>query len=464
MGKKRATFIIFGGTGDLTKRKLVPAFAGLVADGVIDKRSTIIGIGRRDQTDDSYRTLLVSSANTTVEKKVVSEANIKYYQRDSTVPGALAELESVIKSAEPKLGSERVFYLATSYTLFPKIIANLKSAGLDKTISIHKPKVVFEKPFGHNYESALALEKKIHAVFSEDQVYRIDHYLGKETVQNINILKFTNPFIKAIMNKDFVDYIDIFSDETLGVGERLGYYDGVGATKDMIQSHLLQVLSLVLMGEPKSFDGSGIHDAKAKVLKKIRILPKQYQIVGQYESLEAEFKAQDMEKSNTETFVRMGVECTSRRWRGVKCFLQSGKKLSKKSSKIIIYLKRPNDIVTSAFGGIEENKIIIDIQPDEDVKIYFNTRKPFSKNTVRTVPMDFCGACHFGTNTTDGYKVLLRDVLLDDKTLFTRYDELRYSWRIVDSFLAMKSSLMMHTYKDGASAFDVVKKCRLKQK
>lgn len=455
MSKKHTTFVIFGGTGDLTTRKLVPAFAGLIEDGVLAKQSTIIGIARGNFTNDSYRELLLASARNAHEKECISHVNILFYQADSTKKGALENLVTLIADNEPPKGSERIYYLATSYTIFPAIIKNLQSVGLHEQQN-HDTKIVFEKPFGHNYESAVALERQIHSVLAEEHVYRIDHYLGKNTVQNINILKFANPFFDAILTDKFVDKIEIFSDEPLGVGNRLGYYDNAGAVKDMIQSHLLQVLSLVLMDKPKTFSDHDIHDAKVKVLRKLKLRGASHHSIGQYTSYATELANAGMNaNSKTETYARLSFFCDTPRWRGTRLYLQTGKKLHKKSSKVLIYLKKPHDTVYAHMDGVEENMIVIDIQPDEDVKIYINTRQNSSKNAVTNVPMDFCGTCHFGANTSDGYKTLLEDVLKDDKTLFTRYDELRWSWKIIDGFETMKKKLPLHKYEDGTPPFEI---------
>ena len=454
---KTISFVIFGGTGDLTKRKLVPAISGLIEEGLVSQNSTIIGVARREHTNQSYRDFLLENASCKKDKACITQANILYFQKDSGESGALTDLVTLLAKVEKNATEsvERVFYLATSYTVFPGILKNLKESGLAKGA-----KIVFEKPFGHDYNSAKQLESQIHAAFSEAQIFRIDHYLGKETVQNINVFKFANPFIDGILRKEYIDSIDIFSDETLGVADRVGYYNESGATRDMIQSHLLQVLSLVLMEKPKSFTPDALHDAKVRVLESLKLLPASTQIIGQYEGYVQELESQGLTDTQTETYVRMGLESTLPRWRGVKLFLQSGKHLQKKSSMVIIYLKQ-DATVKSFFPQMGDTKIVIDIQPDADIKIYFNTRNPHSGDAMELVAMNFCGKQHFGPNTTDGYKVLLNDVLVGDHTLFTRKDELLLSWKVVDAFLKLKQDLSMHTYKKGTHAFDIVNSCRL---
>jgi glucose-6-phosphate 1-dehydrogenase len=459
--KKPVILVIFGGTGDLTKRKLVPALAGLVEEGVISTDSLIVGIGRRDYTHETYRNFLLSEVTCKVDHDCVSHANILYYQKDTSLSGSLLELAKILDAHDTKLGvrCERVFYLATSYELFGSILENILEAKLDDGTA----KIVFEKPFGHDYKSALKLEKHVHTIFDESRVYRIDHYLGKETVQNIITLRFANPIISAIFCNAYIDHIDVFSDELLDVANRIGYYNTSGATKDMVQSHLLQVLSLILMPEPKSFDAEHIHDAKVKALKSLRL--GQTHVVGQYDTYQEELKVHlsamqngiknNLESSQTETFVRMNIISTLKQWRNVQIFLQTGKALDKKSSKIIVYLKQPS--ILSGFTANKDqktdNRIVIDIQPGSDIKIYFNTRKPYSKNELIRVPMEFSGEAKFGPNTTDGYKLLLSDVFDADKTLFTRYDELMYSWKLIDSFMKVKEHLPLVIYKKGSSPF-----------
>jgi glucose-6-phosphate 1-dehydrogenase len=453
--QKSVTLVIFGGTGDLTKRKLVPALSGLVEDGLLSPKSLIVGVARRDHTDDSYRDFLLSDVTCQLDRDCISHAQIKYYQKDSSKAGALRDLVKMLDDHDLVSGceSQRIFYLATSYDLFEPILQNIRQEGLEKK---GNAKIVFEKPFGHDSISAKRLTNLIHSVFDEEHVYRIDHYLGKETVQNIIALKFANPLINAIFSKKYIDHIDVFSDETLDVANRIVYYDSSGATRDMIQSHLLQVLSLVLMDEPKSFAPDDLHDAKVRVLRSLRVGSKH--VIGQYDSYNfelADAKGLSKNTSSTETFVRMHVVSTLSKWRGVDFFLQTGKALDKKSSKVIIYLKKSELLHGFHFDVNErtDNRIVIDIQPGSDIKIYFNTRKPDAKDKLTRVSMDFCGEVQFGPNTTDGYKLLLEDVLASDKTLFTRDDELRYSWKLIDSFMTLKQNIKLVKYKKGASPF-----------
>lgn len=448
---QKVTFVIFGGTGDLTKRKLVPAFASLLHDKVLCDESLIIGIARGDFTNETYRDLLIKAARNEDERKLIEKVNIQFYRKDSTQPGALHDLKSMIECGEG-CPHNRIFYLATGYNLFPAITKNLHEADLIQKSS----KIVFEKPFGKDLHSAEALEAAIHQHFTEDMIYRIDHYLGKETVQNLNVLKFTNPFLESLLSNKHIKSVEVIADEDLGVGSRLGYYTSAGAVKDMIQSHLLQVLALFLMDKPESLDPKHIHDAKVSVLKSLQAASSEKHIFGQYESLSSELKMAGMESCSIETFARVVCHSALQKWSGVDLVMQTGKMLDKKYGKIVVHFKKIGDDFAHSLHGIQENKMVIDIHPTENIQLFFNTRKRFSKDEIEQVKFDFCGDCVFGPNTTDGYKRLISDILKGDHTLFTREDELKESWRIVDDIENIRDQVKLVTYKDGSNP-DVIR-------
>ena len=486
--KQLATFVIFGGTGDLTKKKLVPAFAQLLHEHTLAPESIIVGIARGDFTHDSYKALLLESAKTNDEKDAIRRANVLFYQADSSKVGALDDLRTLIQDAETgeekgaekdagktagKSGSsnaqnnthnkanndghsahQRIFYLATSYTLFPGIVDNLVRAKLNK--HPHGVKIIFEKPFGSDLKSAKKIERKLHAVFDEEQMYRIDHYLGKETVQNILMLKFANPVVESLFNKSHVSKIEIVADEQADVGARLGYYNGVGAIKDMIQSHLLQVAALTLMQSPKNLNATSIQDAKVAVLKKLNLAPADQQLVGEYVSFASERAAANQPDLKTETFARLTFRCSMPKWKGVPIIIQTGKKLHRKHGQVVVHFKNNKAIDTShGLEHIHHNKLVIDIHPHEDIKLFVNIRRRASAgapnashNKIDYEPLNFSAEAKYGPNTTDGYKRMIADVVLGDKTLFTRTDEVLASWKIFSSLPTLKEQIRHIVYPD----------------
>jgi glucose-6-phosphate 1-dehydrogenase len=328
---KKVSFILFGGTGDLTKKKISEAFVHLIKEKEIDKDSFLIGVSRKDLSDSEYKQFLVDSIRDKEDKKSLGKLNVKYAQGDFTKEGGLDKLKEVLSKNEKK-GSDRIYYFSTSFKFFPAISKELHKLHLDKnphgTI-----KVVFEKPFGKDLESFEELNKGIKKFFSEKQVFRVDHYLGKKTVQNLNVLKFSNPIINSSLKGKNIESIEIIVDEDLGVGNRIEYYNESGAINDMIQNHILQVLSLVLMKKPSKFNSEKISSEKIKILKSLKILPPENHLLGQYKSYKEEIKKSNLQDKNTETFAKIILESKSKRWKGVKLILRTGKKLEKKRGK-----------------------------------------------------------------------------------------------------------------------------------
>ncbi|MFT4312279.1 MAG: glucose-6-phosphate dehydrogenase [Candidatus Woesearchaeota archaeon] len=443
---ERVSFIIFGGTGDLTQKKLVPAFAQLLEQGSLAKGSLIIGIARSPYTSESYKQLLLQAAKTKKQKDAIEHLQIVFYQADSAKPGTLKELCSVLKKHEQ--GShQRVFYLATTYTLFGDILTNLESEKLiDK-----KVKVVFEKPFGYDLRSARKLERQICSKLDESQIYRIDHYLGKETVQNVTTFKFANPILGAMLSNAYVEKIEVIADEDMGVENRLGYYATTGAVRDMVQNHLLQLLALVIMDRPKTLNPESIHRQKVLALKKLYLGNFQEQTLGQYHSfLEQIQKKNFIGAKQTETFCSLTFYSRSPKWKGVAFQLRTGKKLDKKYGRVVVHFRQPKDTLP----GQQPNKMIIDIHPSENIQLFFNT-KAREDQKLTQVSFDYCGECVFGPNTTDGYKKLLFDIISGDKTLFIHHNEIIESWKLVEEVLKKKHTFTFVRYKDGSNSNDI---------
>jgi glucose-6-phosphate 1-dehydrogenase len=447
MVKRSVTFVLFGGTGDLTKRKLVPAFANMVHNGVIGRNSTILGVSRKEFSDIEYKKFLLEGDGDKKEKRHIRNLNIKYFNGNLSTREGLIGLREKLDQCE--VGNcDRVFYLATGFKFFGNVVSELKKQGLSKQ-SGGFTRVVFEKPFGRDLSSSTRLDKEIKNVFDEDEVYRIDHYLAKGTVQNLNVLKFTNPLIYSGFGNRDVESVEIVVDEDLGVGNRIGYYDGAGALKDMIQNHLLQVLSLVLMERPKKFEPGKIHNKKVEVLKNLEVLDSGKHLLGQYRSYASELKKVGIKKSKTETYAQISLNCKMKRWNGVRLILRTGKKLKRKNGYIRIKYKDAAEKFTSGFSGFRNNEIVFNIYPMQDVTIWMNTRTREFDNKVRPVKFEFCEECVFGPNTMDEYAILLGEVIRGDKTLFTRDDEVREGWRIVDKIEKMKERIRFKIYKDG---------------
>ena len=333
--------------------------------------------------------------------------------------------------------------------IFPNIVKELKRQNLHKKNQAFT-RIIFEKPFGNDIKSSENLDKEIHKVFLEENVFRLDHYLAKETVQNLNVLKFTNPLLYSTFNKEYIESIEIIVDEDQGVENRIEYYNDAGAIKDMFQSHLLQVLSLLLMEMPSALVYDKIHDEKVKILKNLEILQSKHHLLGQYESYEKEAKVSGLNKSKIETFAKIELNCKIKKWDSVKLILRTGKKLKRKFGQIIIKFK-PMKNNGNHLANIADNKIIIDIYPKQDVSIFMNTRSPEFYNQVKQAKFEFCRECEFGPNTMNEYATLLHEVIKGDKTLFTRSDEVKESWKIVERIEKMRDQIKFIKYKDNSN-------------
>src|SRR3989344_1314965 len=439
METKEVTFVLFGGTGDLTKRKLVPAIARLVHDKVISENSTIIGISRKELSDEKYKKFLIDSVKEENDKNYIGNLDIKFFTGDFTKNG-LEGLSKLMSKCEME-GCNRVYYLSTGFKFFQNIVEELKRQGLEK-VKKGFTRIVFEKPFGSDLASSEKLDKEIHKFFSEENVFRLDHYLAKETVQNLNILKFSNPLFYSSLSNKFIDFIEIIVDEELGVGDRIEFYNDAGAIKDMVQNHLLQILSLLLMEKPKKLTAENIHNEKVKILNNLELLPFDNHLLGQYRSYAKEAEKAGLNFKKIETFCKLVLNCRTKRWDGVKLILRTGKKLRRKYGQIIINYK---DIDKS----IPSNKIIIDIYPKQDVIIKMNSINPFEKGNVKDVKFEFCRDCEFGPNSPDEYSTLLGEIIKGENMMFTRSDEVRESWKIVEKIENIRDKIKFVIYPDG---------------
>ncbi len=448
-----ATIIIFGVTGDLSGRKLGPALYNLAADGFLPTTYTVVGVGRRDLTDDKLR----SDVRQSVEKFSRSTLNetvwhgfsdsLFYARVDFDNVEEYKALAKTLDDLDQKRGTQgnRLFYLAIPPELYSEVAANLGAAGLNKSKGYTR--IIVEKPFGTDLDSARTLNANLRKVYAEDQIYRIDHYLGKETVQNILVFRFANSIFEPIWNRQYIDHIQIAVAETVGVGTRVGYYDKSGAMRDIIQNHVMQVLTLVAMEPPVAWDANDIRNEKVKVLRGIRpVAPADaglYSVRAQYsagtvagESMKGYLETKDVApNSTTETYVAFKLLIDNWRWADVPFYLRTGKALPKRVTEIAIQFKQMPLHLFDDGGHLDPNRLILRIQPDEGITLRFNAKLPGQAIRLRDVNMDFRYGTSFGVPTPEAYERLLLDAMLGDNKLFARDDEVEAAWTIMTNFL-----------------------------
>ncbi|MBT3642372.1 glucose-6-phosphate dehydrogenase [archaeon] len=423
--EKGVLFVVFGATGNLTKKKLIPGIYNLVKRKGI-KKFKILGIARRPSSGHK----IAMSGKKHIDGKIDSSAfsnvlaNTHYVQMDFSESIDYVKLQQRIQKYESDGFANKVFYLATGSDKFEVISSNLKKIGVTKEKKCWT-RVVYEKPFGKNLKSAKKLNACIHKIFDEKQIYRIDHYLGKELVENVLVLRFTNRVLEPVWNKYHVESISVVLDENVGIGERGAYYDSYGAVLDMVQNHMLQLLSLVTMEMPESFSGDFIQNKKAELLKNVRITKT---LVGQYKGYTSESGIP--KNSKTETFAAHLLKIKNPRWNGVPIYFRTGKFLGKKESKIVINFK-PVKCLFDKTCPSNGNSLEIRLFPNPGIELILNSKSP-GKQAARNIKMDFCYDCEYGPNTPEGYENLFKDILLGNQTTFTREDELFNSWKIVD--------------------------------
>ena len=450
--------VLFGATGDLAHRKVVPALYHLWAGDLLPERFALVCFGRREASDKSMRSDLRASLEMYARVKPIDEkrwsefaARISYVKGALDDPDSYAALSRHLDAIDASSGTNgnRLFYLATPASSFPEIIRGLGAAGLDhETGESGWRRVVIEKPFGRDLESAVKLNREVGKVFRESQVYRIDHYLGKETVRNILIFRFGNLIFEPIWHRRYIDHIQITVAESIGVESRGAFYEETGALRDILQNHLLQLLTLVAMEPPATLDAEALRDEKVKVLRAVRLIsPEQVdgQVVrGQYgpgwvgATEVAGYRGETAVNpaSETETFVAARFEIDDWRWAGVPFYLRAGKRLPKRATEIAIQFKDvPQRLFSQTGDAPESNMLVIRIQPDEGILLRFAAKVPGLGTDVRPVNMDFAYGSAFSVESPDAYETLILDALLGDASLFTRADEVEAAWRIVDPIM-----------------------------
>jgi glucose-6-phosphate 1-dehydrogenase len=450
------TLVIFGATGDLARRKLLPALYNLAHEGALPERFNLVGVSRRDQSDDDFRAqareaigefsrrppdgqLLESLLGRMHYRGIPFDDTPGYARLSEALDGLDAE------SAQPL---NRVYYLSTAPEFFPVITEAIKENGLHRTEDA-EVRVVIEKPFGTDLASARSLQDVVHSVFRERQVFRIDHYLGKETVQNVMAFRFANYMFEPVWNRNYIDHIQITAAEDIGIGTRAGYYDASGALRDLVQNHMLQLLTLVCMEPPASFEANKVRDEKVKVLQAIEpptleavartTVRARYTggMVGGAEAvgyLDEEGVPAD---SDTETYAALRLEVHNWRWAGVPIVLRTGKRLARKVTEIAVQLKPVPHMAFHSPGsvGVQPNQLILTVQPNEGVSLSLGAKIPGASMRIRPVNMEFLYGTSFMSQSPEAYERLILDAMRGDATLFTRNDEVDAQWSIIDPIL-----------------------------
>jgi glucose-6-phosphate 1-dehydrogenase len=445
--------VLFGGTGDLAKRKIFPALYHLQKGGDLPQGFALVAVGRRQKNHQQYREYIYSfmekEADFTIDKEAWEALSQRIYYLpfhfdDPAGYERLKEFLAVLENIYQTQGN-RIYYLAVAPEYFGLIVQQPKVHDMDRKENSWR-RVVIEKPFGKDLNSARKLNQIITEVFEEKNIYRIDHYLGKEMLQNIMVIRFTNAFFEPIWNSQYIDNIQISSSEQLGVGTRGEYYDQSGALRDMIQNHMMQLLTLTAMEPPIRLDNQSIRDEKIRVLRSLEELSQKTVfeniVRGQYSAGRIDGKPVKGYReeegvnpaSTTETFVAMKMAVENYRWVGVPFYIRTGKRMPVKSTEIVVEFKRPPEVLYfKEYKNLQPNLLVIGIQPKEGAFLRFNAKKPGTIKEIIPVEMDYCQNCQVEQNSPEAYERLIYDVMRGESTLFTRWDEVEYSWKIVDN-------------------------------
>jgi glucose-6-phosphate 1-dehydrogenase len=451
------TLVIFGATGDLARRKLLPALYNLAHDGALPQRFHLIGVSRKEKAHEDYRRECEEAIRRFSRRKPDEEvlkgllANVKYVPGTFDDPAAYGELKKVLDGFEEHAGEplNRAFYLSTAPGFFPVIVRQLGSSKLAHHEG-GEVRMIIEKPFGTTLEEARELNRCVLSIFDEPQVFRIDHYLGKETVQNMMAFRFANGMFEPLWNRNYIDSVQITAAEDLGIGSRADYYDQAGALRDLIQNHMLQLLCHVAMEPPVAFSAEEVRNEKVKVLQSIpeptAVEIPTMAVRAQYTSGHA--GGEDVpgyleeegvpEGSHTETYAALRLEVDNWRWAGVPFYLRTGKRLARKVTEIAVTLKPVPHLAFSQDGslGVQPNQLVLTLQPNEGVSLRLGAKIPGTRMIIRPVNMEFLYGTAFLSQSPEAYERLITDAMRGDATLFTRNDEVEAQWRICDPIVA----------------------------
>ncbi|MDC7288158.1 glucose-6-phosphate dehydrogenase [Blautia schinkii] len=441
---RKQTFTIFGGTGDLTFRKLIPALYNMYAAEKDELCAQVVIIGRRDYTSEAYRELargwVEKFARLHYKAEVYDELakRITYYRMDFTDENAYGGLDELYRERGVE---EHIFYFAVAPRFFSTIVRGLK-----RVSGAEGGKVVLEKPFGENLAAAASLNQEMEAFFKAENIYRIDHYLGKEMVRNIQTIRFANPIFSNVWDAEHIACVQISALEEVGVETRGGYYDHSGALKDMMQNHLFQILTIVAMEQPGSPGVEDMHQEQMKVLASLRIMDDtaSSMVLGQYEGYRGEASVNP--DSGTETYAALRLFVDNERWRGMPFYIRTGKKLGKREMQVAVVFKSPAP-------GLEQNILNIKIQPTEGVYLQFNIKKPGESDDIIQAKMDFCQSCSFinQMNTPEAYERLIGACFRGERSWFSQWDQIETSWKYVDQIREKyhAEGCALHSYEPG---------------
>jgi glucose-6-phosphate 1-dehydrogenase len=470
-----AVFYLFGATGDLARRKLFPALFSLYKEGKLAEDFAVVGLARRPRTEEQFRNDVHESIREFCRYKPDDAEmwsrfveHFVYMSLDIHNVDGFRELSKLTVQLEAKfdIKGNRMFYLALAPELFGPVSFNLRDGGLLESAGWHR--LVIEKPFGYSLPSAETLNEQLNQVFKEEEIFRIDHYLGKEMVQNIQVIRFANAFFEPLWNNKHIANVQITLSETVGVEERGGYYDKSGALRDMGQNHMLQMLTMIAMESPSRLHPEDIRDEKVKVLRSLRPFASAEDVrhnVIRAQYAEGSHKGKDLpgyrqedsvaEASTTETYFAAKVQVDNFRWAGVPFYIRTGKRLPTKTTEVVIEFKNtPEGVLFAKKNNLSPNLLVIRVNPMEGIYIKINAKKPGAEadNVIQPVAMEYCQSCQIGMNTPEAYETLIHDAIQGDSTYFTRWDEVSHAWSFVDKIAEAwkETSSDMLTYPAGS--------------
>ena len=467
--------VIFGATGDLTSRKLIPAIYNLARDGQLPGHFACVGFARRPKNHDDFRDEMLEAVNQFSRSKPVDpqlwktfREHLFYVQSEFDDDRGYEELNQFLKKLDTQLGTKgnRVYYLSVQPSYFTTVVEKLSHHGLIYPADVKDKwsRIIIEKPFGEDTESAKKLQTDLVQHLDESQIYRIDHYLGKETVQNLLVFRFSNPIFESVWNNRYIDNVQISVAEEIGIGTRGRFWEEAGMLRDIVQNHMMQLLSLVAMEPPRNLMAESIHDEKVKVLESIRPFPEnrfdEYAVRGQYGPgyVNGEFVQGYRQEANVnpqsfvETYAAIQLFIDNWRWADVPFYLRAGKRLPKKSTEIAITFKKaPGYLFQGSDSAVDPNILIIRIQPDEGISFKINCKVPALNNIIQPVKMDFRYGSYFGMTPPDAYERLICDCMSVDKTLFARDDEVMASWEFLTPLLKHWQSHPDYSFPNYAS-------------